>query len=678
MSLATPLHAPVEELVHGSIVRDPFRWLEDRNLPETEDWIIDQQRRCEEYFSNLGDLNALRKQVRDYLDIESIDQPSRVAGKFFYRRRNRGQEQPSIYVRNTQSEYERLLVDPSTLGSFTSASIYRISGDGSLLAFELKYGGSDQKAIRILNVETGDTLPDKIETGYARGFAFAEDRQGFYYCHDTSPSSKEHEVRFHHLDRLVEDQIIFRVARTQGSRLVLIADKVHLGIVLVHRKAEGSAGVADFYIAKVSAPTNWQKLIDNRRLPYHPILKHGRIFVISYVDAPNGKMVELNTAGSEIRMIIPEQNAILRQLVVTKDRIYGSYLFDLDFSVRWWSLSGASTGTVDIPPEGTIQLAPNHSESESDLFYTHESFVHPPQIFQYTPNAGSRLRPRPSISDRRPPSLLHASFASKDETKIPIVLVTPASWTRGSACPVLMTGYGGFGVSMTPQYSVLVSVLVALGVAFALPQIRGGGEFGRKWHESARARNRQTAFDDFIAAAEWVSPAGRTDRVQLGIFGGSNSGLLVCAAMTQRPDLFGAVLSVAPLLDMVRYEQFDQAARWSDEYGSVENEEEFKALYAYSPYHQVKEGIDYPPTLFVTGDKDDRCNPAHVRKMAALLQQQLAQTRPVIVDYSADRGHAPVMPLSVRVEALVRRIAFFCRELSIPMPGGGPDEAVGS
>lgn len=231
---------------------------------------------------------------------------------------------------------------------------------------------------------------------------------------------------------------------------------------------------------------------------------------------------------------------------------------------------------------------------------------------------------------------------------------------------------------MTPQYSVLVSVLVALGVAFALPQIRGGGEFGRKWHESARARNRQTAFDDFIAAAEWVSPTGRTDCVQLGIFGGSNSGLLVCAAMTQRPDLFGAVLSVAPLLDMVRYEQFDQAARWSDEYGSVENEEEFKALYAYSPYHQVKEGIDYPPTLFVTGDKDDRCNPAHVRKMAALLQQQLAQTRPVLVDYSADRGHAPVMPLSVRVEALVRRIAFFCRELSVPMQEGGCDETVGS
>lgn len=249
------------------------------------------------------------------------------------------------------------------------------------------------------------------------------------------------------------------------------------------------------------------------------------------------------------------------------------------------------------------------------------------------------------------------------------------SGSETEAAPVVMTGYGGFGIAMTPQFSVLVSIMMELGAVFALPQIRGGGEFGKVWHDAARGRNRQIAFDDFIAAAEWLCDERLTSPQQLAIFGGSNSGLLAGAAMTQRPDLLCAVLCIAPLLDMVRYEHFDQAAKWQQEYGTVESLEEFEALYAYSPYHHVDGTINYPATLFVAGDRDDRCNPAHARKMAARLQQRAAQTRPVLVDYSPERGHSPVLPLSVRTEALVRRIAFLCRELKISIPtAGGPDE----
>jgi prolyl oligopeptidase len=208
-----------------------------------------------------------------------------------------------------------------------------------------------------------------------------------------------------------------------------------------------------------------------------------------------------------------------------------------------------------------------------------------------------------------------------------------------------------------------------------VPQIRGGGEFGKAWHDAGRARNRQTAFEDFISVAEWLCKRGVTTPEQLAIFGGSNSGLLVAAAMTQRPDLFGAVLCIAPMLDMLRYELFDQAAKWRSEYGSVEDPDDFQALYAYSPYHHVAEETNYPATMFVSGDKDDRCNPAHVRKMTALLQQRRAQKSPVIVDYSAERGHSPVLPLSVRIPALARRIAFLCRELHIALPKGDPDES---
>jgi prolyl oligopeptidase len=239
-----------------------------------------------------------------------------------------------------------------------------------------------------------------------------------------------------------------------------------------------------------------------------------------------------------------------------------------------------------------------------------------------------------------------------------------------------MTSYGGFCMPVTPQYSVLALIMMEFGAVFALPHIRGGGDFGRSWHDAGRARNRPTAISDFIAAAEWLCAVGITVPDKLAIFGGSNSGLLVGAAMTQRPHLFRAVLSIAPLLDMVRYERFDQAVKWQREYGSVEIREDFHALYAYSPYHHIEESVDYPATLFVSGDNDDRCNPAHVRKMAAYLQDRPAQSNPILVDHSAERGHSPMLPLSIRIDALARRLAFLCVELGIEVSKEGSHEKV--
>jgi len=218
---------------------------------------------------------------------------------------------------------------------------------------------------------------------------------------------------------------------------------------------------------------------------------------------------------------------------------------------------------------------------------------------------------------------------------------------------------------MTPRFSVLVTVMLELGCVFALPNIRGGSEFGSGWHEAARRRNRQVAYDDFLAAAEWLSENNVTRPEQLGIFGGSNAGLLVAVAMTQRPDLFAAVLCLAPILDMVRYEKFGDARKWMSEHGTVDDPDEFHALYAYSPYHRVVEHQNYPATLFVTGDKDGQCDPAHTRKMAARLQNRDAQSNPILVDYNRERGHSAVLPLSVRIEALTRRIAFLCKELGV-------------
>jgi prolyl oligopeptidase len=672
MSLTGSPLAPAEEMIHGVLVRDPYRWLEDRSLPETEEWIREQQRRCNEYFAECEDLLAIRERVRAYLDVEITDQPSRVGSQYFYRRRNQGQEQASIYTRDAFTGRERLLVDACSLGAFGSVGVHRISEDGSLLAYELKRGGGDRKAIHIVEVKSGRALLDFIETGYARGFSFISDDSGFCYSHEGQAASGGHTVRLHRFGQSGPDHVCFRVVNTRGSRLILTADRTHLGAIHMYQ-ADG-ASVIDFWMAQRREPENWRCIFANRKLPYSPILRQGRVFALSYEQSSNGKLVELNHAGEELRVVIPEQDAKIRQLVISGSTIFGNYLNRMTPSLQCWSLTGENLGCLDIPVDGTIQLLPPQTEAADSIFYTYESFSKPLRIFEHRPNTEkTHLWHHRTIRTAFADCLLReTTFPSKDGVSIPITIASYPQTRVAQRLPIVMTSYGGFGVSMTPQFSILVAIMMELGVSFAVPHIRGGGEFGKEWHDAARGRSRQVAFNDFITGAEWLIREGLTSPDQLAVFGGSNSGLLVGAAMTQRPDLFRAVLCIAPLLDMVRYEFFDQALKWREEYGTVDRPEDFAALYACSPYHRITEDVDYPSLLFVSGDEDDRCNPAHVRKMAARLQGRSAQHSAVIVDYCEERGHSPVLPLSVRIEALARRIAFLCRELKLPVEFGGP------
>jgi prolyl oligopeptidase len=663
MSLNSSRFAPVEEMIHGVLVRDPYRWLEDRSLPETEEWIREQQRRCDAYFAECTELPAIRERVRAYLDIDVVDQPAKVGDRYFYRRRARGQEQGCIYVRDAITGIERSLVDPSSDGPFASVGIHRVSDDGSLLAYERKHGGEDKKSIHILDVEAGFTQSYGIGRGYARGFVFSPDNRGFYYCQEISADAEEHTIRLHLFESLA-DQVVFRVAHSRGSRLVLSADSAHLGAVWVH-EVDGEL-LGDFWIAKLDNPANWHQVFANRKLPISPILKDGMLFAISYENAPNGKIVELSHDGQEIRTIVPALGTTIRQLVISGSDVYISSLDGLHSIVHSWSLDGKQLSEIELPDQGTIRLLPDLGDGSS-LFLSYESFTQPQTIFEYVPtthalSVWSQRTSHPSIMSA---TALNVSYPSTDGIEIPITLVGHMDSGTGIPGPVIMTSYGGFGVPVTPQFSVLVSILIDCGALFALPHIRGGGEFGKAWHDAGRGRNKQLSFDDFIAAAEWLRQRGITSPKQLATFGGSNSGLLVGAAMTQRPDLFRAVLCIAPLLDMVRYGRFDQADKWREEYGSCESANDFDTLHAYSPYHRVQEDIAYPSVLFVSGDKDDRCNPAHVRKMAERLLESHAQRAPVLIDYSNERGHSPVLPLNVRIDALARRIAFLCRELNI-------------
>jgi prolyl oligopeptidase len=664
----------VEEVVHNSVVRDPYRWLESRSLPSTEEWIGIQQRRCEEYFASCPELSAIERIVRKYLDVEVIDQPACVRGRYFYRKREVGQEQGCIYMREISGANERMLFDPSHEGRFASVGIHRISADASLLAYEVKRGGEDRKQLRILDVDACETLPNRISRGYARGMAISH--SGYFYCHETAQDIDAHTICYERFGSVGQGSVVFRTPKSKGSRLTLRANAHWLGALW--QRPQGSELVSDFWIAELHDGTpDWVQVFRDKRAPYCPILWHDRILVLAETETGGSRIIELSRRGEERGVFAPEKKVPIQQIAITQDHLFVGYAELGAIAIDAWDSSGQRADSVDVPRNGTVRILPSPAQTTDRFFYAFESFDIPPAIYEYrAPSKTPGLWHQQGPTDRcMRVHVQGTTISSRDGTEIPMTLVSrkrdePRVGTR----PVIMTSYGGFGLATTPQFSVLATVLMELGAVFAVPHIRGGGDFGKAWHDAGRTRNRQASFDDFLAAAQWLATHGLTTTRQLAIFGGSNSGLLVAVAMTQRPDLFRAVLCIAPLLDMVRYESFDQAMKWRREYGTIEDPEDFQALYAYSPYHHVVDEVDYPATLFVSGDKDDRCNPAHVRKMAALLQERSAQRSPVIVDYSEERGHSPVLPLSVRIPALARRIAFLCRELEITVPQGGCDE----
>jgi prolyl oligopeptidase len=336
--------------------------------------------------------------------------------------------------------------------------------------------------------------------------------------------------------------------------------------------------------------------------------------------------------------------------------------------IRIFDFSGKALGELPIRSDETVRIVGGSPDSNELLLET-ESFTKPIGIFRYSSKSANRtLWAKRSIPfDATDYAHSQIWFVSKDGTRVPMYLVGRRDILDATGNPTIMTSYGGYGVSMTPQFSVFVAFLIERGCLFALPHIRGGSEFGVAWHEAAKRRNRQTAYDDFLFAAQWLIETGRTAPRKLAIFGGSNSGLLVGAALTQRPDLFRAVVCMVPMMDMLRYHVFDNAHVWKDEFGSVDDPDDFAALAKYSPYHQVRQGGAYPATMIVSGDADRNCNPLHARKMTARLQAANASEHPIFLDYSKSRGHSPVLPLSQRIEALTDRMAFLCDQLQLPV-----------
>ena len=663
---------PVTEVLHGVPVTDPYRWLEDQESPRTREWISAQTRYARSYLDSIPGRERIRERIRELLDVETYDSLHRVRNRYFFRKRLVGQEQFCICKREGLDGPDEVLIDPALRGTgpHTAVKPLRISSDGRLMLYEIKQGGERTGTFEVLDIETRATLSDVLPRGYLRGFAFVPDSRAFYYVHEALEAKKRpyRAVQKHVLGTDFNgDTEVFGAGEDDKLQLHIVPGTEHMGI-LVTRFEESTA--TDFYLWAFGDANEPEPVIRNGRYKFGPLLlKDGRVFAVTDREAPNLKIVEVRLRKGfepEFVEIIPGSDFPIQSWTVMGDRIFVSYLRNLHTEIDIFDLSGCLLGHMPTEKWATVRLL-GASEDEDELFFEQESFTKPVQICSYLPSKSVvRL-----WAERRVPfdgdvfRHMQVFFAARDGTQIPMFLVGRPEVLEGASCPTIMTSYGGYGVPMTPQFSVFVAFLMERGCLFALPNIRGGSEFGVGWHDAARRRKRQVAFDDFIAATTWLVETGRTDSHRVAIFGGSNSGLLVGAAMTQRPELFRAAVCIAPMLDMLRYHLFDNAYVWKDEFGTTENPEDLAALLNYSPYHNVHDNTAYPAAMFISGDCDQKCNPLHARKMTARIQAANVSGYPVLLDYSRHRGHSPVLPLSERIEALTDRMAFLCDQLQL-------------
>lgn len=672
-------HGGVVEMIHGVEVRDPYRWLEDRQLPATEEWIGRQRQLCDQYFCQNRYFHPLREGVSHALSVEIIDQAVRVGNKLFLKKQMKGQDRAAIWVCGGDGLDGRVLVDPAEIGANVSVEILRISNDGLLLAFSVRESGTDAMAVRVANVASGELLPDLLPHCYLRGFTFDTQNSGFYYSLEPLEPNDSLSILHHQLSEpLSADVSLFSIPRKEHRQLgvclsgrTLVATVTELaGVELIH----------DLYSANQNEHSTWTPLYRGLRGRLWPILGTERVFFFEQEEAVNGRLIEWVNRDTSPRVVVPERPGSIQRVAVVRNGFLVAYVSNRQPHIEYWSFEGDQLGSISLPAGGGIEVLPLCSEVSSSLFFHHESYVDAPSLWEVDLNSPQWRKPiQRTASPEKSSAVVHECwYASSDGTRIPMVLLEPQRKLNSGPRPFALFGYGGFGTSELPRYSRLAKLLTDLGVSVARPGIRGGAEFGEHWHQAAVGRRKQTSIDDFVAATQWLIDEGVADPHRLAAIGNSNGGLLVTAAAVQRPDLFRAVLSAGPLADMVRYEQFDHASRWRREYGTVEDANDFHALFAYSPYHHIHPDVSYPAVLFISGDADDRCNPAHARKMIAALQGCAAQLRPILLDYAADWGHVPTLSFSERIEAVTRKMAFLCQELDVDAANGGSRDVFGN
>jgi len=663
----------VVDVLHGIEVPDPYRWLEDQEAPETRAWIDAQNAYTDSVLADLPGRDALSRRFTELLKTDTVSFPTVRGNRYFYSKRKADQDLRVIYLRDGEDGEEQVLIDPHPWSEdhSVSAGVLDISRDGTLLAYSVREGGEDEMTIKLFDVDARADLPDALPKSLYFSLAITPDNRGFYYVHQGEDGPR---IYYHALgaDRATDVKLF---GDGYGREKILIASLAEDGRYLTVNVFYGSsADQSEVYLADLGASDpasgiSFQPVVTDVPARFVGETAGGRLYIQSNWEAPNNRIFAVDPAHlareAWTEIVPTREDAVIEGFSPAAGRLFVNYLQDVKSRVVAFQPDGTEIGEIAFDTLGSVSGVGGPWEGDQ-AFFAFSSFAVPTTIYRYHPASGER-----EVWDRSEvpidPERFEVSqvwFHSKDGTRVPMFLVHGKGLKLDGTHPTLLTGYGGFNVALSPFFSAAAAVWVEQGGVYAVANLRGGGEFGEEWHKAGMQAHKQNVFDDFIAAAEWLIAEGYTRPEKLAVSGGSNGGLLVGALLTQRPDLVRAVICSYPLLDMVRYHQFLVAGYWVPEYGSSEAPDLFPVLLAYSPYHNVRPGVDYPAVLFITGDGDTRVAPLHARKMAARVQAvNPVDSEPVLLRYHIKAGHSGGEPISEQIDNLTESYSFLLWQL---------------
>jgi len=684
---AQPLAYPRARMVdhvdvyHGVKVADPYRWLEDADSEETAAWIAAQQAITQPWLESIPARSRIQARLTELWNYERYGLPTREGGRYFFTRNDGLQNQAVLYVADALDAESRVLIDPNTFSEDGTISLanWSPSPDGRLLAYAISDGGSDWRTWRVRDVETGEDLDDLIEWSKFSGAAWAKDSSGFYYSRYAAPepgqelvaSNDNQQIFFHRIgDAQDRDELIY--ARPDQPRWGLnawVTDDGRFLIVYARMGTDRRNGL--YYRDLTTGSTEFTELVTPGEASFSVFGSYGtNLFIQTDLDAPLGRIISVDTrnpARGAWRELVPESRDTLRSSSHVGGRFVLQYLQDAKASVRVHSTDGRRLREMRLPGIGSVGGFGGKPD-DTETFYTFTSFTSPGTIFRHDLETGeSTVFREPQVAfDPRDYVTNQVFYRSKDGTRVPMFITHKRGIPLDHNRPTLLYGYGGFMIPVTPSFSPANLAWMEMGGIYVVANIRGGSEYGSGWHRQGSLLNKQNTFDDFIAAAEDLIRRGYTQPSRLGIFGGSNGGLLVAACMIQRPDLFGAVIPAVGVLDMLRFDRFTIGWAWRSDYGHPEeNEADFLYNLAYSPYHNIEPGRCYPATLITTADRDDRVVPMHSFKFGAALQAAQGCANPILMRIETRAGHGAGTPTSKLIEAAADRWAFLYRALGM-------------
>ena len=664
---------------HGAKVADPYRWLEDTDSAETKAWVEAENKLTFGYLDQIPYRQAIRDRLTKLWNYERFSVPHQEGGRYFFQHNMGLQNQSVLFVSDSLNAEPRVLLDPNTLSSDGTVALAGdvISDDGKLMAYGLSASGSDWNEWHVRDVDTGQDLSDDIKWVKFKCCSWSKDNKGFYYSRYDEPKGAAlreanyfEKLYYHRLGTdQSEDKLIYE--RPDNKEMGFFGSVTDDGHYLIISVDQGTEPKNRLYYKDLTQPDSpVVKLLDDFDAQYTFIDNDGPVFWFhTDLDAPRGRLIAIDTQHPERpnwKSVVPQSGDKLEFANVVDGVFLLAYLKDARTEVRVYDLKGTFLRNVDLPGIGTAGGF-GGKRKDKETFYAFTSFTSPTTVYRYEPQAGkSSVFRKPKVDfDGSRYETRQVFYKSKDGTRIPMFLTYKKGLKLDGQNPVLLYGYGGFDISLTPFFSVPDVVWLEMGGVYAQPNLRGGGEYGEEWHQAGMKLKKQNVFDDFIAAAEWLIANKYTSTPRLAIRGASNGGLLVGACVTQHPDLFGVALPEVGVMDMLRFHKFTIGWGWTSDYGSSDNPEEFKALYAYSPLHNLKPETKYPPTLIATSDHDDRVVPGHSFKFAATMQADQAGPAPILIRIETKAGHGAGKSITKLIDETADTWAFVARNMGM-------------